>query len=246
MRKAEITLFLLIITLTQVCAEWGNLLAEKQEGFEIRGSFNMGNRTVNLKLYVELLFRVWGQKTMDPGRNYTIAVEVVRKSSFIEVEGMKIEIGGMNPAFSYKFSPVTIAYVARPEIELFSCLRINASGRIFLMDHDDGEVILIPVEGSRKSLEIIPEYMLNGSFSGAVLTKEFRLVNVGIGEERGEGIEVKFSESMPAGYQQNLSEGMEKGQVSAAGVPNIAAGAILIIMIVALVILLLYIRPKSL
>jgi hypothetical protein len=102
MRKAGITLFLLMITLTHVCAEWGNLLAEKQERFEIRGSFNVGNRTVNLKLYVELLFRIWGQKTMDPGRNYTIAVEVVRKSSFVEVEGMKIEIGGMNPAFSYQ------------------------------------------------------------------------------------------------------------------------------------------------
>jgi hypothetical protein len=180
---------------------------------------------------------------MDPGRNYTIAVEVVRKSSFIEVEGMKIEIGGMNPAFSYKFSPVTIAYVARPEIELFSCLRINASGRIFLMDHDDGTVILIPVEGSRKSIEIIPEYMLNGSFSGAILTKEFRLVNVGIGKEKGEGIEVEFSESIPAEYQQNLSEGMKTGQIGAAGVPNIAAGAILIIMIVVLVILLLFLRP---
>jgi hypothetical protein len=103
MRKAEIaTLFLLVITLTQVCADWGNLLAEKQEGFEIRGSLNVGNRTVNLKLYVDLLFRVWRRKTMDPGRNYTIAVEVVRKSSFIEVEEMKINIGGMNPAFSYQ------------------------------------------------------------------------------------------------------------------------------------------------
>jgi hypothetical protein len=232
-------LLLIILPLIQVCGDWGNLLAEKQETFEIKGSFNLRNITVDLKLNVELLFRVWGQRTMDPGKNYTIAVEVVRKSSFVEVEGVRFKIGGTNPAFSYKFVPVTIAYLVKSEIGLSSYLRINASGRVFTMDHEDGEVILIPVRGSEREVRIIPEYALNGSFSGAVLTEEFKLVNVEMGKERGEEIVVEFSGSSP-GYQ-NISHPSEG--IEAQGSPNIVAGAVIIGIIVILIIILLYLRP---
>lgn len=226
-------------------AEWGNLLAERYEVFDIDKDLKVENRTVHVKFHVGILFRVWGQREMDPSMNYSVTVEAIRKDSSIEVGGVKLRIGGENPAFSFSstFRPELAAYIAGLRVKLLSYLKISFLNRTVCMGPDDGRAVLIGVEGWRRNITIVPEYVFNWSVSGVLLTKEFTIVNNKLEGSRGEEIEVVFSTKPPVPTNLSAQEAKENKTVGQLGTGDNFL-ALMLVPVIILVMVMLFIRPK--